>query len=160
MSDTKLELPEGMTADDAADVLGEYHTTEDAQIVSADTLGDLEDTVEELAGVFRSALEEQTTLSSDTIDAMPVDALANEFRNDDGEIEVSTLSQSPETQTGGGSEVETETLSASEKEEVQDKLRRAEMLEDRTPEHADTLRSEAADIAGVEDAEDIEVDAL
>lgn len=161
--DKKLELPEGMAVEDAADVLGEYHTKDDAQIVSADTLSDLENTVDELAEVFRNALAEQTALSNDTIDAMPVDALCNEFRDEEGDLSPDVLNQTPETTTGG-SEVdepeETDTLSAEEKREVRDKLEKADMMEDRTPEYADTLRSDAASIAGEDSHEDIEVDAL
>jgi hypothetical protein len=163
MSDSKtLELPEGMTADTAADVLGEFHTTDDAQIVSADTIDNLESTVNELSEVFRDALQKQTDLSGDTVAAMPVDALCNEFRDDDGNIEADALAQNPETgqADGGDNSGGTDTLSADDKAEIEDKLRRAGMMESRTPDHADTLRSEAAEIAGVDDAEDIEVDAL
>jgi len=161
MSDKTLELPEGMTAETAADVLGEFHTTDDAQIVSSDALESKDNIIDELAGVFRGALEERTTLSSETIESMPVDALANEFRNEDGEIEPETLSQNPESQTPETpDEPENDTLSAEEKSEIRDKLDKAEMMDGRTPDYADTLRSEAADIAGVEDADEIEVDAL
>lgn len=164
MSDKTLELPEGMTADEAADVLGEYHTTDEAQIVSGDTLADKNNTIEELAAVFREALGEQTTLSEDTISAMPVDALCNEFRGEDGEIEPEVLAQTPETGTvetpDENDDPEADTLSADEKAEVREKLDKAEMMGDRTPEYADTLRAEAAEIAGVDDADEIEVDAL
>jgi len=164
MSDKTLELPKDMTVETASDVLGEYHTTDDAQIVSADTLSSLENRVDELAEVFRAALENKTTLSKETIEAMPVDALCNEFRDEDGDISPDTLNQSPETTTGdggdGGDNGGTDTLSAEEKQTVRDKLDKADMMADRTPEYADTLRSEAADLAGVEDADEIEVDAL
>lgn len=161
MTEKQLELPEGMTVNEAADVLGEYHTTDEAQIVSADTLNDLEETVDELAEVFRAALEERTALSSDTISAMPVDALANEFRNDEGEIEPEVLAQNPESgSVETPDDPDSDTLSASEKEEIEQKLEKAEKMDDRTPEYADTLRSEAAEIAGVDSAEDIELEVL
>lgn len=165
MSDDKtLELPEGMTADDAADVLGEYHTTDDAQIISSERMDSLQSKVDELADVFRAALDEQTALSRETIDEMPVDALCNEFRDEDGDISPDTLQQNVETTTGGDdpnrADPENDTLSSEEKATVRDKLDKAEMMDDRTPEYADTLRSEAASIAGVDDAEEIEVDAL
>lgn len=161
MSEKTLELPEGMTADAAIDVLREFHTTEEAQIVSADTLSAKDEQLEEFAGVFRDALKAEKGLKEETVDAMGVDALAHEFRGEDGEIEADTLSQSPETQTAETpDEPNKDTLSADEKQEVEDKLRRADLLESRTPDHADTLRSEAADLAGVDEADDIEVDAL
>jgi hypothetical protein len=161
MSEKTLELPEGMTADKAIDVLREFHTTEEAQIISADTLSAKDEKLEEFAGVFRDALKAEKGLKEETVDAMGVDALAHEFRNEDGEIEADTLSQTPETETTDEpAEPEKDTLSAAEKREVEDKLRRADLMESRTPDHADTLRSEAADMAGVEDADEIEVDAL
>jgi hypothetical protein len=161
MSEKTLELPEGMTADAAIDVLREYHTTEEAQIVSADTLSAKDEQLEEFAGVFRDALKAKKGLKTETVDAMGVDALAHEFRGEDGEIEADTLSQSPETGTAETpDEPETDTLSADDKRAIEDKLRRADMMESRTPEHADTLRSEAAALAGVDDADEIEVDAL
>jgi hypothetical protein len=162
MSDNKtLELPEGMTANEAIDVLREYHETEEAQIVSNDTLSRKDDRLAEFAGVFRDALKSERDLKESTIDAMPVDALAEEFRGEDGEIQADTLSQSPETEaTDETPEPESDTLSGEDKEEVRDMLRRADLLESRTPDHADTLRSEAAELAGVDDHEEIEVDAL
>lgn len=161
MSETTIELPDGMDFGTAKEVLREFGTTEDAQIVSADALSKKDEQLDELAGVFRDALKSQKGLKDETVEAMPVDALAAEFRNDEGDIEAETLSQNPETQTvSTDSEPSTDSLSASEKKDVEDKLRRAELLESRTPEHADALRSEAADIAGVEDADEIELEAL
>jgi aryl carrier-like protein len=175
MSDEKtLELPDGMAVEDAADVLGEYHKKDDAQIVSADTLNSLEDKVDELADVFRAALDEQTALSRDTIDSMPVDALCNEFRDEDGDISPDTLNQSPETTTGGNSGSDNsgdngsnddwrETLSRSEVGDVKLKIRKADSFEGRgMEERADTLRSEAAEIAGTdaEDMADVKLDSL
>jgi len=163
MSEKTLELPEGMTADTAIDVLREYHTTDDAQIISNDTLAAKDDQLDEFADVFRDALKQSRDLKDSTIEGMPVDTLAEEFRGEDGDLEVDSLAQNPETQTttpDEGNEGGVDTLSADEAQEVKDKLKRAQMLEGRTPEHVDTLRSEAAELAGVEDAGEIEVDAL
>jgi hypothetical protein len=162
--DKKLELPEGMAVDDAADVLGEFHTTEDAQIVSAERIDGLESKVDELADVFRAALDEQTALSRDTIDQMPVDALCNEFRNEDGELEPDTLNQTPETTAGevdnsgdnegNQSDDWLETLSRSDADKIRRKIRKADSFEGRGIEsRADTLRAEAAEIAGTEKEE-------
>jgi hypothetical protein len=162
MSESKtLELPQGMTADKAIDVLREFHETDEAQIVSNDTLAAKDDKIESLAGPFRDALKAQKDLPEETVEGMSVDALTAPFESEDGEIEPDTLSQSPETQSPDESpEPDTDTLSGEEKEEVRDMLRRADLLESRTPDHADTLRSEAAELAGVDDHEEIEVDAL
>lgn len=159
----EITLPDGLGADEAADVLREYATTDDAQIVSADTLSAKEDAIDELAGVFRDALKAQKDLPDETVNGMGVDALTAAFRNEDGEIEADTLTQEPETGTAGGEPDDedggVDALSADEKAEVEDKLRRADLLEDRTPDHADTLRSEAADLVGVDSADEIELEA-
>lgn len=172
--DKKLELPEGMAVDDAADVLGEFHTTDDAQIVSADRMDALESKVDELADVFRAALDDQTALSRETIDSMPVDALCNEFRDEDGEISPDTLNQTPETTTGesgeetsgddnSGSDDWMDTLSRNDVEELKLKLRKANSFKNRGVEsRADTLYSEAAEIAGTDadEIEDVKLEAL
>jgi hypothetical protein len=145
----------------ATDVLRSYAAAEQPEIVESDTLSEKEDTIEELASVFRDALSERTGLSEDTVNAMPVDALCNEFRNDEGEIEPETLNQSPETGTvENDEEPSVDALSKDDKEEVQDLLRRADLLEQRTPDHADTLRSQAADLAGVDDPDEIELEVM
>ena len=41
---------------------------------------------------------------------------------------------------------------------MKDKLRRADRLADRTPEHAEALRQEAADIVGVDGPDDLDVE--
>jgi aryl carrier-like protein len=169
--DKKLELPEGMAVEDAADVLGEFHTTDDAQIVSEERIDGLESKVDELADVFRAALDEQTALSRDTIDSMPVDALCNEFRDEDGEISPDTLSQEPETTAGevdnsgddDNSDNWLDSLSRSEADEIRRKVRKADSFEGRGIEsRADTLYAEAAEIAGTEkeEMESVKLEAL
>lgn len=163
MSEEEIELPEGMDLATAKDVLMEYGTTEEPQIVSADVLEAKDNQIDEFAGVFRDALKETKGLKDETVEAMGVDALAAEFRNEEGEIDVDSLAQIPESETDtleNPDDPEDDTLSADEKSEIKDKLERAERLEGRTPEHVDTLRSEAADMAGVDDYEDIELEAL
>jgi len=158
----ELELPKGMTADVAADVLAEYHTTTDAQIMSQDALANKDEKIEEFAGVFRDILQDRRDLKEATVESMGVDALSAEFTNEDGELEADALAQPVETQQPNPNEDdgEQDALSGDAKEAVADKLRRADLLDSRTPEHADTLRSEAADLAGVDDHTEIEVDAL
>lgn len=172
MSKEKLELPEGMAVEDAADVLGEFHTTDDAQIVSEARIDGLESKVDELADVFRAALDEQTALSRETIDSMPVDALCNEFRDEEGDLSPDTLNQTPETTAG---EVDNsadepndsgnwlDSLSRSEADEIRRKVRKADSFEGRgIDSRADTLYAEAAEIAGTEkeEMESVKLEAL
>jgi len=156
-SDT-IELPGGLDLDTAKDVLRQFATTDDAQIVSADTLSAKDETIDELAGVYRDALQKQTGLSDEAVAGMDVDALTSEFRDEDGDLEADTLAQNPETGTANTDTDgdDTDTLSGGVPDEAKDKLRRADLMADRTPEHADTLRSEAADLAGVDDWETLE----
>jgi len=156
MAEDTIELPDGLDLGTAKDVLREFATTDEAQIVSADTLSQKENKIDELAGVFRDALQSQKGLSETAVEGMTVDALTAEFRDEDGELEADTLAQNPETGTGGSSGEEKDTLSGGVPEEAKDKLRRANLLEDRTPDHADTLRAEAADLAGVDEWETLE----
>lgn len=160
----KAVLRAAESIDEPTDALNAYAAAEQPEIVEQDVLNAKDEKIDELADVFREVLSDQKDLGEDTVAAMPVDALTAEFRNDDGEIEADVLSQTPETETssggGDGENGGVDTLSGEDKSEVQDLLRRADLLADRTPDHADTLRSKAADIAGVEDADEIEVDAL
>jgi len=160
MSEDTIELPDGMDLGTAKDVLREFATTDEAQIVSADTLSAKDEQIDELAGVFRDALMEQKDLSEAAVDGMTVDALTAEFRDDNGDLKADTLAQSPEAGTGGGSggsdATGWDTLGNSEREDVKDKLRRADLMADRTPDHADTLRQEAAEMAGVDEWETLE----
>lgn len=159
--ETTIELPDGMDLSTAKDVLMEYGRLEEPQVIDADTLSAKDEQINEFANVFRDALKAKADLKDDTVEAMPVDALASEFRNEEGDIDVETLSQTPETGTSEADEEEnTDTLSAEDKEEIQDALRRADLMESRTPEHADTLRENAAELADVESYEDIELEAL
>lgn len=156
MAEETIELPSDLDLSTAKDVLREFATTDDAQIVSADTLSQKDDKIDELAGVYRDALQKQKGLSEAAVNGMTIDALTAEFRNDDGDLEADTLAQEPEAAVpSGGSD--TDTLSgASITDDVKDKLRRADLLADRTPDHADTLRQEAAEAAGVDDWETLE----
>lgn len=148
--------------ENAQDVLNEYADADSPEVVEQDVLEAKDDQLDEFAGVFRDALKQNRDLKESTVEAMPVDTLAEEFRGEDGDLKVDSLAQNPETQTtnGGDETPSVDTLSGEEKSEIKEKLRRAAMLEGRTPDHVDTLRSEAAELAGVEDADEIEVDAL
>jgi len=134
MAEDTIELPDGLDLDTAKDVLREFATTDEAQIVSSDVLEAKDEKIDELAGVFRDALTNQRGLKEATVDGMTVDALTAEFRDGDGSDGYDTLSGDVQS-------------------EVKEKLRRADLMESRTPDHADTLRSDAANLAGVDDWE-------
>ena len=97
MSDNQLRLPDGMDLEAAESVLREYANEEDAQIVSSGAIDSLESEVNEFKQVFAELLSEQSPQSADTLARQDAEALTEPYRNDDGDIEVDTLRQTPET---------------------------------------------------------------
>lgn len=111
MTDKEIIIPEGLDVDKASEVLGEYARTDDAQIVDQseldaleDAKDDLEDEVEaleanlsEIEAPLRAALQERTGLSEAAVSDLSYEALTDEFRNDEGDIDVDALAQNPET---------------------------------------------------------------
>lgn len=103
---------------------------------------------------------------------MPLAALAAQFieradSDDDAVVDLAAFAQQPETggapaqpDEGGAGGASLADLEADERAEVRDKLRRADLMAERTPEYAETLRVEAASIVGVDDHEEIDVEAL
>jgi len=98
----EINLPEDMTADEARDVLREYGSTDDAQIINEDTLSTLREEISEAKEAFAAVLSEESPQSADTLSRQDMDALTEPFRDDEGDIDVDTLRQEPETQTTGG----------------------------------------------------------
>ena len=56
MSKKEIKLPEGLDADTAFDVLREYATTEEAQIIPSDRLDALESEITEAKEAFAAVL--------------------------------------------------------------------------------------------------------
>jgi len=102
MSDKEIRLPEGLDVDTATDVLREYATTDDAQIINEDTLADLREEIAEAKEAFAAVLAEDSPQSADTLARQDMDALTEPFRDDEGDIDVDTLRQEPETGDAGG----------------------------------------------------------
>lgn len=122
-----------------------------------------------------AALKEEVGLKDAVVESMSASAMVNQFRDDDdGEIKIKldSLSQQPETGGESSAEVNAENagegddpesddvpessdeafdaLDSSRKHEVAGIARRWRALKDRTPKHAETLRSEMADILGID----------
>ncbi len=163
----KAILAASKGVDNARDVLQSYAAAEEPTITEQDELDALqsekqalEEDVDELAGVFREVLAEQKDLSEDVVSDLSVDALTSEFRNDDGEIETTTLSQTPETgepdTLEGGDGVDFDALDGDTQSEIESLAARAETMESVDPDYADELRGQAADLADAESFEDIE----
>jgi len=139
--------------------------TDDPRVVSESEFEALQEDVDAVRDVLGAALQEHRNLTDATVEAMSIEAMAAEFRDDDDDLGIDAFTQDPET---GGSPSDPddpdagpgsiEALAADQRSDVKDKLRRADLLEDRTPDHAESLRREAADIVGVDDPDDLDVE--
>ena len=141
---------------------------DDPTVVEADTHERRQETITAIDDFLTDRLAEIGEERPSEAAAMSVGEKFERFEDDDGDLEAEALVQNPEA--GGSDDAETadadepngdpEALSAGERSDVADKLRRADLLEDRTPEHAESLRAEAAAAVGVESHEDIDMEAL
>lgn len=148
-----------------AEALSELESFDDPHVVEAD---DYQATAESLAD-YRSALidtavEDGAMKPSEAVDA-DVEALHDALSEDGEEFTAEALMQVPETGTTEEAEEGTdddgvEALSEEEAEEVRSLSARAETFDSFNPEHAEALRSEAAELAGVEEFEKIDTEEL
>lgn len=166
--------------DEADDLLDEADDVDDPTVVSEAEYDAMQEDVEAVEGVLAEALSESRGLKEATVEAMGLGAMISEFKDEDGEFELEALSQHPETGGAGGSgsdgsgsgsgsgdggsggsdgfdpaDVDVET-----RQEAKDRLRRADLMENRTPEHAEALRNEAADLLDVEEVDEIDYEVL
>lgn len=173
MSDQKeIRLPEGLDVETATDVLREYARTDGAQITNTETLESLREEIAEAKEAFAAVLAEESPQSADTLARQEMDALTEPYRNDDGDIDVDTLRQEPETGEvdgdgsgdggeGGDSAGGVETLSLSDREEVQRLAHKRGVFESRDMAgRADTLESEICNLVGVDEFDEINLEAL
>lgn len=167
MSEHKIRLPEGLDAETAADVLREYAGTDEAQIVSDDTLSSLREEITEAQAAFAAVLAEESPQSADTLARQDMDALTEPFRDDDGDIDVDTLRQEPQTGDTGGSggdgggdaPVDVDSLSRSEADEIRKLRQKVTTFESRGMSgRVDALQAEIADTLDADDYEDVAAD--
>jgi len=177
MDGTQIRLPEGLDADTAADVLREYARTDDAQIVDHDTLSKLREEITEAKEAFAAVIAEQSPQSADTLARQDMDALTEPFRDDEGAIDVDTLQQTPETQSGGtgtgtgsghgdgdgdgGSGFNADSLSLSDEKRLKRLGKKRKSFEKRgIDSRVDALEAEMCDIAGTDDYDVLEREVL
>jgi hypothetical protein len=154
---------------EAIDVLRDYHSREEPTIIDTDTLDDLRDEVAEAKEAFAAVIAEESPQSADALARQDMAGLTEPFRDDDGDIDVDTLQQTPETQEpdapddeGGDDDgFDPDALSLSEREELQRLASKRTTFANRGMDgRADTLAREMADLADVEDYDEIELEAL
>jgi hypothetical protein len=162
---------------EAIDVLRDYHSREEPTIIDSDTLETLRDEVAEAKEAFAAVIAEQSPQSADALARQDMAGLTEPFRDDDGDIDVDTLQQTPETQSGGGDPTpdneggdggtggsdgfDPDALSLSEREELQRLHKKRSSFEKRgVDSRVDATEAQMADIADVEDYDEIEMEAL
>lgn len=115
--------------------------------------------VAEIRNRLAEALIETSDLRAETVSALDFDALWDEFTDDgDDTPDIAVLTQTPEA--GGIGEDEDEGPTSSDVDEIESLLTRADMMERHAPSHAESLRSDAADLAGVESHDEIDLEVL
>lgn len=166
-----IEHETAKTIDDAEALLDASKGLDDWEVVDAETREAEREALEEVGDTLSEALQEHFDLRESVVEAMSVPAMVSQFRDEeDGEFSLDSLSQHPETGGADADDVDddggdddggdVDSLSASERRTVEEKLSKADKMESRTPDYADALRGEAAEIAGVESADDIDMEAL
>lgn len=156
--------------DEAEALLDEAQGIDEWEVVDKEQREAELEACEAVRDLLTDPLKEQNGLRDTVVDSMGVSDMVEQFREEgeDGEIKLESLSQQPETGGAGEDEIDdsddpeeqVDSLSADERREVETKLDRASKMENRTPEYAESLRQQAADIVGVDDADDINVEAL
>jgi len=160
----EIHLPDGMDAETARDVLREYATEDEAQIVDNDTLENLKEEVASAKEAFAAVLAEQSPQSADTLSRQDMDALTEPFRDDEsGDIDVDTLRQSPETETTTENEDEEtegfdmETLGLSEQQELETLNTKRKAFASRgVDSRVDALENEMTELTGADEFEEID----
>lgn len=165
MSENHLRLPDGLDLETAESVLREYAQTDDAQIVSEGTVDALETEVQEFKAVFAELLAEESPQSADTLARQDAEALTEPYRNDDGDIEVDTLRQTPETgdpdDPDGGSDPsdpDLDALSGTEQRRIVEVLqpKRRSFRQRGMDESADAIETEILELTGYDEYDDVE----
>jgi len=168
MSDNKIRLPEGLDVETATDILREFGQTDDAQIVAEDTLSDLRDEIKEAKEAFAAVLAEESPQGADTLARQDMDALTEPFRDDEGEIDVDTLRQEPQTGDAGGDGGDSgadgfdpDALSLSTREELEPLSQKRTKFQNMGIEsRVDEIEAEMVDLADAPDYETLKTEVL
>lgn len=162
MSKKEIKLPDGLDADTAFDVLRDYATTDDAQIIPSGRLDALESEITEAKEAFAAILAEESPQSADTLSRQDMDALTEPFRDEEsGDIDVDTLRQTPETGTVSDKNEENDgfsvdSLGLSDKQELETLNKKRKAFDSRgIDSRVDALEAEMAELAGADEFEEI-----
>ena len=163
MSKSRIRLPEGMTVEEATDVLEACRAVDKPAVVSSGELETLQHQVTDAKAIFASALADETPQSVDALAGMDMAALVEPLVDGDVSLAqpetVDTLRQNPETLSGvggsgdeGGASGGLDALSLDEQRELERMDRKRRAFEARDIERrVETLEREMCDLAGVDD---------
>lgn len=169
MSKPEIHLPEGMTTDEAKRVIQEYHDTEDPEIINQEMVSALREEITEAKEAFAAALAEESPQSADTLARQDMAALTEPITGGGGAVNVDTLRQVSETKNpdsfddvGGSSRFDPDALSLSAREKITEVLApKRQSFKNRGIEgRVEELEDEIATLAGVDDYEDVDLEAL
>lgn len=168
----ELKLPDGIDLETARSVLQDYAQTDDAKIVSEGTVDALQDEIDEFKQVFAEVLSEDSPQSAETLAKQDAEGLTEPFRDAEGEIEVDTLRQSPETgdpdggdgdgndggNGGNGNEPNLDALSGSQQRRITERLlpKRSSYKQRGMEKSVEKIETEILEMTGGEDFEDVE----
>lgn len=167
----EIQLPEGLDAEEAADVLRAYARHEEPTINETETLETLRSEIEEFKEAFAAVLSEQSPQSAETLARQDADALTEPFRDDEGDIDVDTLRQDPQTGSGGGGAdndggdggdgFDPDALSLEDRDKLQLLRRKHKSFAKRgVDKTVDSLEAEMAEVAGVDEMDEIDWEVL
>lgn len=162
---TVVEATQAQRLEDADGLLEASSGMDEWELVNPEEREAELEALSAVSDILSDALKEHNDLRDGVVEAMSVPSMVEQFRDEDDDVDLSVLAQNPSTGGDPGDDTDdtdpdTSDLSAEERNEVKDKLRRADLMAGRTDDHAERLRQEAASIVGVDDAEDIDMEVL
>jgi len=151
MSQSNPAQATDLTMDDITDdevaVLEKARDLDDPKVVETDKYEALQGRVAEVRSVMEEALGERTDLKGDTISALDFEALCSEFEDEDGELQVEALTQTPESgEDGSGGSEGAEALS-----EDADKEKAEALYQDYQTFENEGLKEDIQEALGVSD---------
>lgn len=148
----------------------------DWELISSDDHEAEQEALNDVKELLSDSLKEHHGFKETVVESMSASQMVEQFRDDDeGGIALEALAQQPET--GGESADETnagssddegsedddrppeeiaQDASVEDRNDAKQKLRLSKAMKDRTPNHAEALRNEAADLLGLDSGEDVD----
>lgn len=165
-----VEYDKAQQIEQAEALLEAANGLDEWEVVEADQRAEEQEACAVVKDLLAEALQERHGLREEVVEGMSAPTMLTQFQNEeDGEVSLEALVQNPETGgapdsdddddgAGGASDRASGSvgLSGDVRQEFQDLRRRARIMADRTPEYAESLRQEAADLAGLDDPDELD----